>query len=398
MKLSHVIERARVVVVVGPGGVGKTTASAALALAAARAGRRVLVLTADPARRLADALGLPRDADGSDKPVPVPVGAGPGRLDAAMVLTGSSYDRLIARLAPSPRARQAILDNPMYRAFSRTLARSHAYVAMERLHDALHDGRTDLVVLDTPPSRHALDFLNAPSKLRAVLEEGVLNWLLKPSSFLLKRVQRKAGVDQKTGFLDTIERLLGLGMIRDLSEFVVLFKDMLDDFRNRAAGGQALLSAEDTRFVLVTAPRRVSAQEATFFLSRIEARGFHFGGFVVNRVLPLAAGDTTNAELQALRALTDADWRARFPTPPPGGMTEEVYARLQDKLRANLETLPAIAEIDRQNMRWLHDKAGAHHLFVRLPELPFDVHDLDGLNTLGRLFRQQVQVALPRDD
>ena len=385
------------IICAGSGGVGKTTIAAAMGLQAARRGRKVLVLTIDPARRLADSLGVG------------PIGNEPVRIDpaklaslgvpdggalwAVMLDTRRTFDGLVRRYASSAEAAERILANRYYQQISQSMVGSQEYMAMEYLLEAYEQGVYDLVVLDTPPSRHALDFLNAPSKLRAVLEEGVLNWLLKPSSFFLKRMQRKAGVDEKTGFLDTIERLLGLGMLRDLSEFVLLFKDMLDDFRKRAAKGQALLKSDGTRFVLVTAPRRVSAQEASFFLKRIQARGFHFGGVVVNRVLPLAAGDTSKEELAALRAAPESAWRALFPLPPPGDLDEATYRLLQDRVQAALETLPAIAEVDRENMRWLRKKVGRHHLFVRLPELPFDVHDLDGLNLLADRFRKHAQVA-----
>ncbi len=396
--LSELLERS-LIICAGSGGVGKTTIAASLALLGAKRGLKVLVLTIDPARRLADSLGVGPIGNQAVRIDPerlrrlgVPEG---GELWAIMLDAKRTFDDLVERYAPSREVADRILANRYYQQISKSMVGSQEYMAMEHLLSAYEKGYHDLVILDTPPSRHALDFLNAPSRIRGVLEEGVLNWLLKPSSFLLKRMQRTAGVSDRTSFLETIERVIGLGMIRDLSEFVVLFKDMLGDFKDRASGSQALLAADDTRFVLVTSPNTVAVQEAAFFRDQLEKRGLPFGGFMVNRVLPLAAGDTSQAELEGLRTMDTPSWYRLFPLEPPGGMTRQDYLQTLDKLKASLDTLPTIAAIDRTNMRWLQDQGGGDHLFVQIPELPFDVHDLDGLDALGRLLQAPAR-ALPR--
>ncbi|MEM9462738.1 MAG: ArsA-related P-loop ATPase, partial [Myxococcota bacterium] len=208
MSLEALVGRGSLLVCVGPGGVGKTTVSAALGLAAARAGRKTLVLTIDPARRLADALGL----DGLDDTIRrVPLEqlgdpASTGSLWAAMVDTGASYDALIERIAPDEVTRQQVLTNRVYRAISRSLSRSHAYVAMERLYDAMENGDYDLVVLDTPPARNALDILDAPAHLARFLDGRIVSWFIpseqKPAG-LGARLLAKGG-EVATGLLGRI--------------------------------------------------------------------------------------------------------------------------------------------------------------------------------------------------
>ncbi len=379
------------IICAGSGGVGKTTVAAALGLEGARRGLKVLVLTIDPARRLADSLGMGpigNEAVRIDPERLATLGVvDNGELWALMLDAKRTFDDLVVRYAPSREVADRILANRYYQQISRSMVGSQEYMAMEHLLSSFEQDYYDLVVLDTPPSRHALDFLRAPSRIRGVLEEGVLNWLLKPSSFLLRRVQRSAGVEGGGSFLETLERVIGLGMIRDLSEFVLLFKDMLGDFKQRASGSQALLGAERTRFVLVTSPNRTAVEEAAFFLQQISERGFHFGGFVINRVLPLAAGPTSQEDLDALRTMDDAAWYDLFPDTPPAGMSPSAYRRLLARLRESLDTLPRVAGIDRANIRWLREAAGDQHLYVQIPELPFDVHDLESLGMLGESFR-----------
>ncbi len=281
----------RLLVFVGPGGVGKTTLAAATAIDAARAGRRVAVITIDPAKRLADALGL----DGLDdalRPVPGIVG---GTLDAAMLDTRTSYDSLIARVADDPVERQRIFDNRVYQSFSRTLARSHAYVAMERLHDLYQLEAHDLIILDTPPTRSALDILDAPGRLSRFLDERVLAAFVADEG-------RGAGAWLRAKGTQAALRLFGAmagdALMGELAGFFEVFFHLRDGFTARAATVQAALRAADTRFVLVSAPASTHLADAAYLRDSLLARHVPVDALVFNRAFhrtptgaPLDAGE-----------------------------------------------------------------------------------------------------------
>lgn len=246
----------RLVVCVGPGGVGKTTTAAALALRAARLGRRALVLTVDPAKRLADALGL----EGLDDRVRRVEGVGPGTLDAAMLDTKASFDALITRVSEGE-ARDAILENRVYRAFSKTLARSHAYVAAERLYDVTHAGRHDLVVLDTPPTRSALEILEAPSKLAQFLDQDVLRFFLQERRGLAGTFASLAGLGGSAA-LELLGRLAGPTVVSELVAFFRLLAHLREGFQHRAEVTSALLRDPATAYVLVASTAPTSLDDA----------------------------------------------------------------------------------------------------------------------------------------
>lgn len=276
--LDPLLDTARLVVCVGPGGVGKTSIAAALALEAAARGRRVALLTIDPARRLADALGL----DGLDDRLrPVPESA--ERVQAAMLDTKTSFDALVARIAPEPDARARILDNRVYRSFSRTLARSHAYVAMERLHEVLTSAEHDLVVLDTPPTRSALDILDAPGRLARFLDERVLGAFLptrgRPTGWL------RSARDGLAGRL--LGALSGERMVSELAGFFEVFLHLRHGFAARAADVQAALRDPRTAFVLVTAPDTTHLADAAYLRDGLLARGVPLAALLVNRAFAL---------------------------------------------------------------------------------------------------------------
>ncbi|MEM7447300.1 MAG: ArsA family ATPase [Myxococcota bacterium] len=274
--LDQLIQSNRLVVCVGPGGVGKTTTAAALALRASRQGLKVLVLTIDPARRLADALGL----DGLDDAIHRVPAEGNGALYAAMLDTKRSYDSLIKRIARDERSRRQIFDNRVYQAFSKTLARSHAYVAMERLYDVVEDGDFDLVVLDTPPTRSALDILDAPGRLSGFLQGRVVRWFLKPSSGL--------------GAGRAIIELLGLVIGDTVVEHLVSFFDALSHlrlgFETRANRVKAILEESTTAFVLVTAPETTSLSDARYLREGLRGRGIRLQAVVFNRAYQTEPG------------------------------------------------------------------------------------------------------------
>ena len=267
---------AKVVICCGSGGVGKTSLSAALALRIARGGARVAVLTIDPARRLADSLGV--GAIGNE-PVPVPM-PGPGSLDALMLDARHTFDALVRRFAADAAAAERVLANRYYQFASTRLGGSHEYMAMERLLELAQSGRYDVVVLDTPPTRHALDFLRAPERMSGLMDQGVLRWLVMPAGAGGWRAL-EVGSDVVSRVLKT---LLGEGTVSEIAEFFEAFRGLGEGMRQRSLSVRALLRAPGTRFLLVSSPSAASRAEALHFLSVLRAEGMPFGGFLINRV------------------------------------------------------------------------------------------------------------------
>ncbi len=353
LRLRQALRTRRVLVVCGSGGVGKTTTSAALALQAAREGRRVLVCTVDPSRRLATSLGL-RQLSERPRPLPIeglPAGA---QLSAMTLDTKRTFDALVERFAPDEAARRRILANRFYQHVSDAMAGTHEYMAMEKLLELSADERYDLVVLDTPPTRHALDFLEAPERLSDFLDAGVLRFFLRPY-FVAGRLTLKIATRTGALALRLLDNVVGLSFVQELSEFFLAFESMYEGFKQRAARVFELLRAPSSGFVLVCGPAHGALHEALFFHGRLAEKGMPFVSFVVNRVhvdpgagLPRGqrAARPLDAELQAVlgvllaeqRALARADTRA--------------VARLATSTRADVLTVP---------------------------EFESDVHDLPGL-------------------
>jgi anion-transporting ArsA/GET3 family ATPase len=288
---AELVDRRRVVVCCGTGGVGKTTAAAVLGIEAARRGRRVVVVTIDPARRLASALGL---AGLSAEPTPIdpaawdPDGApdAPGRLWALMLDAKTTFDRLVLQHATTPEQGERILGNAFYRNISTALSGTQEYMAMEQLHELHVDERFDLVVVDTPPSRHALDFLDAPNRLARLLDNRFFRLLMAPT-----RLSLRAASAALSAFLRIIARVVGSEVVDDVSAFFRAFEGMEQGFRERSRAVSQLLASDDAAFVLVTSPRADAVHEALYFADRLSADGLEIGGLIVNRVLPTFAAD-----------------------------------------------------------------------------------------------------------
>lgn len=271
-----------VVVCLGPGGVGKTTTAAALGLAAARGGRRVVVLTIDPARRLLDALGLQGTADGAR---PVELGDAAGTLHVAMLDPAATFDDVVRTHATSEAQVERILRNRIYRNLTAGLSGVSEYMASERLRALHDDDRFDLVVVDTPPSRHAFDFLDGPGRLARFVDHRIYRSVLAPRRGLLRAVNATAQL-----VVRTIARVVGADLVDDAVDFFAAFEGMDTGFRDRAAEVEALLGESSTRFVMIGSARRSAVDELRWIESNLRDRGLRPGTLIVNRLTAVDIG------------------------------------------------------------------------------------------------------------
>lgn len=373
MSVARRLEGKRVCICAGSGGVGKTTTSAAIAMGLAAEGRRVAVVTIDPARRLADALGI---RELGAEPVRVAperfVGHGielRGELWAMTLDPKRTLDDLIGRLAPSAAARDEILANRIYRELSSAVAGSQEFTAVAKLYELHRSGEWDAIVLDTPPSRNALDFLDAPDRLTGFLEGRALRRLLAPTGLAARVVGRGTGVA-----FTVLGRLTGMDLLRDLRAFLGAFTDVLDGFRERARAVKALLSDPTTTFLIVTSPEREPAAEAVFFRRKLREASMPFGGLIVNRLHPRSAeGD--EVDMEALAADLQGD------------------ERLARKAARTLRELRVLARRDAEAIAELSARTGDPDPIL-VPQLPGDVHDIDGLVAVHRwLFASDAERA-----
>jgi anion-transporting ArsA/GET3 family ATPase len=281
-----------IVVCAGPGGVGKTTISAAIALEGALRGRATVVVTIDPAKRLADALGL---EELSNHPRRVPAekfeeaGLPPLELDAMMLDTKTTFDDLVHRYARTAERARGILENRFYQAISGALSGTHEYMAMEKLYELHSEGRYDLIVIDTPPTRNALDFIEAPRRMTSFLEGRLLKWFLVPAIGGGRGVFRAMNLAAVT-FLRVVQKVIGAEALKDTADFFANFEGMYEGFKERAQEVYDLLRRNVTRFVVVVSPTDHAVEEALFLVSSLSSHGLPFGGLVVNRIHPRFAG------------------------------------------------------------------------------------------------------------
>jgi len=373
IRITDLVDERRVVICCGTGGVGKTTTAAVIALESARRGRNACVVTIDPARRLADALGiehLTNDPTEIDRKLWADGAAPGGRLSALMLDTKSTFDLLVTRNASSPDQARRILDNTFYRNVSGALGGTQEYMAMEKLHELHDEGGFDLIVVDTPPTRHALDFLDAPARLTRLLDNRVFRLLMMPTRAYL----RVASVAVQT-FLRTVARVVGSEVIEDVVAFFRAFEGMEEGFRNRAQAVGALLADPDTAFVLVTSPRRDAMEEATFFAQRLAQAGQSVQALIVNRVHP-SFGTEAPAGLRAAAQALRISRGDENPTEPALRL-----AALYD----NLADFREIAALERDHIEALRDRIGTDSALAYIPYLAHDVHDFAALHEVGDL-------------
>jgi anion-transporting ArsA/GET3 family ATPase len=361
----------RVVVCVGSGGVGKTTTAAAIALWAARRGRRVLCLTVDPARRLAESLGL-QALSRAEQPVDparlAAAGAPAGSSLTAMMLdTKATFDELVVKNASSPEAASRILSSKLYEHVATRLAGTHEYMAMEKLHAVRDDPRFDLVVLDTPPTANSLDFLDAPDRIVAAVDAPATRWMSEAS-----RGAGRAGIEllgRGTRLvLRAMSRFTGSGFLEDMAGFVSDLNDLFGGFRRRAVAVRESLRKGDVAFVIVTTPEPMAVTEAIFFARRLEEGGIPRDGFVVNRVrprlpAPASGAPATLAPDLGLPAGSDAPGLAR------------------SLLRSYVEER-TVAERHAREIARLRARKG-DSAWIEIPALDEEVYDLPALGRVA---------------
>jgi anion-transporting ArsA/GET3 family ATPase len=371
--LASLLETKRVVIAVGAGGVGKTTTVAALGVAAAQRGKRVLCLTIDPAHRLAQSLGLERMTTEAKTVDPAPFAAAgaplPGELTVMMLDTKTTFDELVTRHSSSPEKAKRLLENKLYKYVSTQLAGTQEYMAMEKLVAVKSDPRYDLVLLDTPPTTNALDFLDAPERMIDALDSSTMKWFIEAfestGKLSLNLLARSAAV-----VLKGIGKLVGGGFLEAMAEFITSLNDLFGGFRSRAAVLEKTLRSPDVAFVLVTSPSPVSIQEVLYFEGRLKEAKMPRGAYVVNRV--------------------------RMPPADAGGLTEKEIAGAIEVSGLRLDP-----DAPTRLLRAYHDASklaalDAHHLkslvasadglpIVQIPEFPSDVHDASSLVKLSAM-------------
>ncbi len=400
MGLTQELDAHRVVVFVGPGGVGKTTTAAAFALQAAMAGRQVLCLTVDPAKRLADSLGLRQTHPGEQR-VPEELFSEnglqcTGRLWALMLDRKHTFDALVYKYAPSPERRQRILNNKFYQYISTSLAGTQEYMAMEKLLAVREDRRFDLIVLDTPPTTHTLDFLEAPQRLVNAVDSPVPRWFVA-----MLEGYRPLGILGKSAafVLRGLSRFTGAEFLTQVAEFVTEINDMFGGLRQRANQVYDVLRAPDVAFVLVTAPTTQAVADAVFFGRKLAEYDIHPKGMVVNRVhrLPDAATEG-EAELEVLlQRIFVQGQQARGQTNPhaePTGTTvsDPAVGRAGDlatRMRSALADARSLGEADRIGIQRLRKQMGKTFGYVEIPAFDRDVHDLKALAAASHFFTGQ---------
>ena len=366
--IRDIINRKEVIVCAGAGGVGKTTIAAAIALEAAVQGKKTVVLTIDPAKRLATSLGLKELSSEPTKVNPrkfTAAGLKPeGELHAMMLDTKSTFDKVVTQYAPTPEQAERIIANRFYRNISGTLSGTQEYMAMEKLYELHADGGYDLIVIDTPPTRNALDFLDAPKRMTDFFESRVLRWFLLPYMKSAGGFMRVANVAAAT-FLRVVKRIVGTEVLEDTAEFFGNLEGMYEGFKQRARDVAALLKSDVTSFVVVTSPAQDSVTEATYFATRLNESGLPFGALVVNRVHP-HFGEDIEVKPRQISRLEKG----------------EGEARLLAKLLDNHEAFMRVVRLEEGNLDALARKVPRHR-WVRVPYLEQEAVDLSGLTAIS---------------
>ncbi|HZR83198.1 MAG TPA: ArsA-related P-loop ATPase [Candidatus Binatia bacterium] len=379
--IAQLVARHRIVVCAGSGGVGKTTTAASLALWGARAGRHAIVLTIDPARRLADSLGI-GPIGNTPRRVPddvlrsLDVAAG-GTLTAMMLDQKGSWDELVERHAPTPEARARILENRFYRQLSQSFAGSQEYMAVEQLGELDASGRYDLIVVDTPPTQHALDFLEAPDRLLAFLDRRIVRWFVRPSMSIGWSAFQS--MNRTVRFLlRKIEDATGVATLAEVSDFFTSMSSLFDGFEARVARVTELLRDPKTAFLLISGPDEQVLDQVDYLAGQMAARRMPLKGVVMNRVHPLFQSEGLDDE--------SADTIARAVAGPAGralaALPERHRKDLVGRVAANFVAHQARARGDALRIEVFRQGLPEGVPVVQVPELARDIHDVHGLAAL----------------
>jgi anion-transporting ArsA/GET3 family ATPase len=366
----------RILVCAGPGGVGKTTTAAALGALAARLGKKTLVCTIDPAPRLADALGV-GGLGPEPRPVPreacrllgIPDGQGDDRLWAVRLDTARAFARLVDEQVSDPAMRRRVFENTIYRQITTSLTGSQEYAATLALYELARERRYDLIVLDTPPTANALDFLDAPKRIAAAVSSPALKWFARPPAgggLSLQRLRVGGAL-----VLRRVGKLVGSTFLEDLSAFLVDFQDVLAGFLTRAQAVDALLRSAEAAFLLVLAPVAAAVEEALYFHGRLQGAGVPVAGFVANRV-QAAPGLTDPASLRdAIRA-----------TPAYADLSEQAVGAAAARLASLGREFQAVHATESRALERLAARAPATPV-IRIPLLDHDADNLAELRVVG---------------
>ena len=363
MSVAELLEGKRVCVCGGSGGVGKTTTSAAIALGMAARGAKVAVVTIDPAKRLANALGLQQLENEPRRVPPDRLGDDfEGELWAMMLDPKRTFDELIDRIAETPERAEEIKANRVYRELSTAVSGSQEFTAVAKLYELDRGGDFDLLVLDTPPSRNALDFLDAPGRLTSFLEGRALKAFIRPTGLGMRVLGRGAAP-----LLGALRKVTGVDLVSDLSTFFGLLGDMTEDFSERAQAVEQMLKAPTTVFLLVTSAQASAIDEAIWFRRTLADGGLPFAGAIVNRYHHDVIGDAEPDDV-----LTQ--------------LRDELPADLAGRVAANFDDYHLLARRDGRNVARLAAELGGHDLRAQIlvPQLDDDVHDVAGLNRVRR--------------
>ena len=363
MSIADLLDGKRVCVCGGSGGVGKTTTSAAIALGMAARGARVAVVTIDPAKRLANALGLEELENEPRRVEPDRLATAglevKGELWAMMLDPKRTFDDLIERIAPDPGRAEEIKANRVYSELSSAVSGSQEFTAIAKLHDLDREGNFDLLVLDTPPSRNALDFLDAPGRLTSFLEGRALKAFIRPTGLGMRVLGRGAAP-----VFAALRRVTGIDLLADLSTFFALLGDMTEDFSRRAAQVEQMLKASTTAFLLITSAQPESIDEAIWFHRTLAEGGLPFAGVVVNRVHHDMLGDSEPDDLAS-------------------ALESDIDPALAERVAQNFHDYHVLARRDERNITRLATELNSCPLLL-VPHFDDDVHDVEGLLRMHR--------------
>ena len=375
MSLNSLLEDRRLIICVGSGGVGKTTTAAAIGLHAAKQGKKVMVLTIDPARRLANSLGLSQF--GNEDTRIVLDSSVSGELWAMMLDTRSTFDALIGRVSPDAETSERILSNRVYRHVSDSFGGSQEYMATEQLYDIVTSNQYDLVVLDTPPVKNALDFLESPGRLVQFLDKRILSWFLAP--YEEKRVVGRLFRGTSAMVFKLLGYIFGREFLNELAEFLFIFRDLYDGFRERHEAVIELFSGNSTTFTVVCAPNEPSVAVANYFLSELESRKMPCSGVIVNQMHPVLGQDLNPEQILSELALSMSD-----------DLNPNTVNQLLARLGINHRRLLGLSRAEGRLSALISARLSPGQSMWHVPRLEGEVHDI---HALGQVFVHARQVV-----